>query len=213
MCSPRFDYTTEKQELVIRMPSAIHDVFANRTSYELGKCLVRLEDKHTGSSIARIAKGIGLEGTREIHLPYMHRLYQKTKDKKEPDGSLRYVRCRKPGLVIEVAWSQRALPLAEYAADYIRLSKGEIRTVIGIDLNNIYREYAEGQDVAASAAPATFSIWRAGAEDSDGYPTVIIPDNERNQASLEILLFKCAISFSNSHDRSFELKMVLGIPQ
>ncbi|KAF2174425.1 hypothetical protein K469DRAFT_690362 [Zopfia rhizophila CBS 207.26] len=77
-----------------------------------------------------------------------------------------------PGLVIEVAWSQRKLDLKELANVYIRRSRGLIRTVFGVNLNDIYaammRQHQQGIKATLGKAAATFSVWRAEVDKSNG---------------------------------------------
>jgi hypothetical protein len=83
--------------------------------------------------------------------------------RKDPDLSYKFLQegCKFPGLVIEVAWSQRKLDLERLAKRYIEGSNGDIRTVVGVNLNDIY--HARRNE---GTATATFSVWRAELDSS-----------------------------------------------
>lgn len=72
-------------------------------------------------------------------------------DQLEPDLSYTCDDCTVADLLVEVAWSQSNLQLPGRAKRYIEGKNGEIRTVVGLDMNNIYR----------GGCKATFSIWKA----------------------------------------------------
>ena len=80
----------------------------------------------------------------------------------------------------EVAWSQRKLDSPKLAERYIQGSNGEIRTVVGVNPNDTYREKqrkgAETTDVSA-----TFSVWRAKLDNSSGETNVTVEESVRNQ--------------------------------
>jgi hypothetical protein len=67
--------------------------------------------------------------------------------KHSPDGSIKHVEAKYPGVVIEVSYSQKKKDLPLLASDYIIGSRSSIRAVVGIDL-----EY--------TGKKATLSVWR-----------------------------------------------------
>lgn len=75
-------------------------------------------------------------------------------DRLEPDLSFRHKRCLVADLVVEVAWSQSKLKLPDRARRFIEGNDGRIRTVVGLDLNDMYR----------GGRKATFSVWKAQLE-------------------------------------------------
>jgi len=70
---------------------------------------------------------------------------------RSPDKSYGHKDCQYPGLIIEVAYAQRKLKLVDKAEKYIRQTKGEIRTVIGVKIE--YGKTAGGR--------ASFLVWHA----------------------------------------------------
>jgi hypothetical protein len=63
-----------------------------------------------------------------------------------------------PGVVVEVAYSQKAVALCDLAANYIVESDGDIKMVIGVDLD--YK----------GSRRATFSVWQPRYEPVDDVP-------------------------------------------
>jgi hypothetical protein len=66
----------------------------------------------------------------------------------DPDAQFRHSRAQYPGVVIEVSYSQKRRDLARLADDYILGSDGDIRAVVGLDVE--YR----------GSKKATISVWR-----------------------------------------------------
>src|SRR5436305_1555169 len=69
---------------------------------------------------------------------------------------------------LQVAWSQRPLDLPKLAKRYIQGTRGQIRTVIGVNL-----EYQ-----CTAGGPASFLVWRAGQPNQGGVPSVGQPDEK-----------------------------------
>lgn len=89
-------------------------------------------------------------------------------DVRSPDGSFRYSGCEysQPGLTIEVNWShyRTTEEFEQKARNLIDLGNGVIRTVVNIDLGQIYRAGLRDGVKTGGAAPATLSVWRANSE-------------------------------------------------
>ena len=161
----RFDYTHARQEFVIRMGSFVHETMAELIG---GDIIIWSHNIKNGiiSSDERtmaIANGICPTGSPKTSLP----LDAEHADKKSPDKSFQHDACGYPGLVVEVSWSRRKLDLPWLAKSYILRSKGGIRTVVGINLNDIYRSN-QVLPTASIQSPATFSVWRARLGNSSG---------------------------------------------
>ena len=65
----------------------------------------------------------------------------------DPDASFRHLKAKYPGIVIEVSYSQKRKDLRYLADDYILGSNGNIRAVVGLDIE--YR-----------GKMATLSVWQ-----------------------------------------------------
>jgi hypothetical protein len=79
-----------------------------------------------------------------------------------PDAQFRHERAQYPGVVIEVSYTQKRKDLAYIAEDYILGSNGDIRVVIGLDV-----EYSNSKK-------ATLSVWRPSiVKNKDGEPELV----------------------------------------
>jgi hypothetical protein len=80
----------------------------------------------------------------------------------DPDCQFRHKQAQYPGVVLEVAFSQKKKDLPNLADEYILGSDGDIRVVIGIKLD--YLELGKG----------TMSVWEAGIIKNDaGEPELV----------------------------------------
>ncbi|KAF2191738.1 hypothetical protein K469DRAFT_654861 [Zopfia rhizophila CBS 207.26] len=175
----RSDYTRNRKEFILRMPSTLHDTLAEEIGRNIYKQLEQIiERKVSGvsSAAAAAAKGIKGKGTSEIKFLVPK---GRSPDKKGPDKAFQHRECKFPGVVIEVAWSQRKMELPSLAKQYIQKSKGSIRAVVGLNLNDIYKTGIwKGTAPTSNEAPATFSIWRAEVDRSNGRQEVRVTKSE-----------------------------------
>ncbi|CZR65286.1 uncharacterized protein PAC_15186 [Phialocephala subalpina] len=160
----RFDYTHGDSELTIRMPGAVHEFVAGRIHDVIVEQRFIFKQR-PGTRSALLAQSIQTRESTDIQFPT--RFLAKS-DKKSPDKSYGYKDCLYPALVIEVAWSQRPLPLALLAKRYIQRSKGEIRTVVAVKI-----EYQQ-----TMGARAHFLVWYAGRPNKRGVIEVNSPNIE-----------------------------------
>ncbi|GKU13011.1 unnamed protein product [Fusarium langsethiae] len=140
----RFDYEPKRSRLTIRMPSPTHDYFAAYFRDEICKELNEIASSRSDEAkpfaenvISALGSRVFLAETDDENGPI----------KREPDIQFHYPRARYPGIVVEVSYSQDGKDLRRLAQDYILYSNGDIKLVIGVDLN--YR-----------GKPSTVSLWR-----------------------------------------------------
>ena len=145
------------------MPSPIHDFLAEWIGYDIMESLRRARDDIDDNAVVAVLEGIDPSGTTSIPL--------RRQETKSPDKGFQHADCEDPSLVIEVGWSQDELDMAWKAERYIKGSKGGVRTVVGVSLNNIYKS-SKSKRPRKSKEPrreiktsqqegATFSVWRA----------------------------------------------------
>lgn len=154
-----FDYTTrhreDEKQFTIHMPSHMHEGVAGALSEKIVEWYLEIrkghlcKDKRTLEATKKV--------TRKLRSKLATRVLVNDKTRQEPDLSFSYNRGKTPGLVVEVAWSQYSLKLPARADRYITGSKGRVRTVIGIDLRNVYDGGRE----------AWFSVWQARSDEKD----------------------------------------------
>ena len=82
----------------------------------------------------KITKDIRLKGDQKITL------FNIINTGKHLDGLFQFYSCAFPTLIIEIGWAQKKLHIIEKMYYYFKISQGDIRTVIYINLNNIYRK-------------------------------------------------------------------------
>ncbi|KAI0532298.1 hypothetical protein GGR58DRAFT_490747 [Xylaria digitata] len=154
----RFDYTSRPyrgdKQFVIHMPSNFHESIAGELNTTIVTWLVDIRrgtlfgvdsSEESKRETKRIARNIhSTLATRvEYEEPHVDRL--------EPDLSFTSEGCTIANLVVEVAWSQKNLKLADRARRYIKGTEGAIQTVVGLNMNDIYHRRSR----------ATFSVWKA----------------------------------------------------
>src|SRR6266566_5538616 len=149
---------------MIRMPSFVHDTFAGRLGRDITDWFNRIKTEVEPSNEMTMAAVTVIDPTESSSIQFPMAL-PGCPEQQGPDKSFQHEDCAYPGLVIEVAWSQRQLKLRERAECYIKRSNGEIHTVIGVDLHDIW---LEGQRAGSGNQIASFSVWRAELDNSTG---------------------------------------------
>ncbi|KAK6951658.1 hypothetical protein Daesc_006181 [Daldinia eschscholtzii] len=170
----RYDYGRyeKDKQFVIRMPSAYHECMAGSINSHITDWLKDVREKRS------LYKGVICEDPETINIAKNIKPTLATRvdlsgntddpagDNKDPDLSfrLKHPETIGPGLVVEVAWSQRDLNLPRIARSYIEKANGRVRTVIGINLNDIYKSRRVGELYTGTA---TFSTWKAEFDSKD----------------------------------------------
>lgn len=162
------------------MPCTLHETFAIKVNNEIQRFLDTHTSSRNDSTIAKIAGSIDGTGSQTICPPELEY------NGKGPDMSFHLDGCAYPGLVVEVAWAQDKSEMKEKAKYYFESTHGEVRTVVGFNLNDIYKKQQAAEKrwatntkmrekrqlasapepltfLAPAAAPASadFSVWRA----------------------------------------------------
>ncbi|KAI0398990.1 hypothetical protein F4802DRAFT_82687 [Xylaria palmicola] len=168
----RFDYTHRpckgEKQFVIHLSSAFHGAVAGEFSDMIVGWLHDIEQGRLGTlesckgETARVASAIRSTRSKTVECNEL------CGDRLEPDFSFTYRGCRTAGLLVEVAWSQSRLNLPDRAARYIQGMRGEIRTVVGLDMKDIYY----------GGCRASFSIWRAEHDGEKWRPTAVVDNQE-----------------------------------
>lgn len=144
----RHDYNDESHLLVVRMPSTVHELFIARVEDAI---FTRVKSIREGpGSAAAFARKVQLGRSTEIYLPIEDASSTKNSSKYEPDASFLHEEAQYPGVIIEVAYSQKKKRLERLARDYILDSDASVRVVVGLDI-----EYGTKE-----SRKATVSVWR-----------------------------------------------------
>jgi hypothetical protein len=142
-----FDYDPDREILTIRMPTPIHEFFTASLNRYIERQLESIASRpgEAGEVASKIESGgssriLLREGIPEGNCPLQH----------HPDGQFFYEHGKYPIVVLEISYSQARKRLRKLAQDYILYSNGNIKLVIGIDINYKNKESQE----------ATVSLWR-----------------------------------------------------
>jgi hypothetical protein len=129
------------------MPSATHERFITSVVQEITRQLQILVS--ADSLTSDFARQINACGSTSICFPDEY-------GRHDPDGSFGHKEAQYPGVIFEVSYSQKRRDLGRLADDYILGSDGNIRVVVGLDI-----EYqSKGKAKEALGKVATLSVWR-----------------------------------------------------
>lgn len=140
----RYDYDPIQSRFILRMPTILHDTFISRLVTEIEKTLERLAD-------IEIEARPFIEGIKPVSGVLNFTIGdddQQQNIRHEPDIRFQHKDAAWPGVVIEVAHSQKRKSLVGLADNYILGSYGGISVMVGLDLD--YRKSKE----------ASISVWR-----------------------------------------------------
>ncbi|ORY12467.1 hypothetical protein BCR34DRAFT_563855 [Clohesyomyces aquaticus] len=143
----RYDYNGDKNQLFVRMPTAVHELFIARVEDTI---FSQLKSICEGSSnAAAFAQKVQPARSTEIYFP-VDDAPPGTRSKHEPDASFWHTDARYPGVIIEVAYSQKKNRLSRLAEDYLLDSNASVQAVVGLDI-----EYGK-----QGSRKATLLVWR-----------------------------------------------------
>jgi hypothetical protein len=172
-----FEYSSRMKEFVVFMTTEIHDTFAGRLAELLILKLKGSERVWANSSLEQAVQRLGYStGSRKKML--------KSKKSRGADGSFSHEDCKQAlkrghnvqaALAIEVNWTHCKTPehFKERAEELICGVQTPMRTVINVDLGDIYRTGARDGVKTGGPAPALVSVYRARTATNDGESTVI----------------------------------------
>ncbi|KAH6714969.1 hypothetical protein BKA61DRAFT_344601 [Leptodontidium sp. MPI-SDFR-AT-0119] len=175
----RFDYFPYLRRFIIRMPRTVHEFFIAKVSQEIHAQLLRYQgpSEHYARNIQSTSDTIKPSD------PEYGRMHN-------PDWQFRHNKAQFPGVVVEVAYSQKSRDLPHLADSYILGSDGNINIVIGLDIEyqrkdvKGKRKDLEGRDIAGgdaegeSAKTATLSVWEPAADDEEKLVAKCVIDNQ-----------------------------------
>ena len=128
------------------MPTGVHELFIDGVEDAIRS---QLKAIRSGSDRAALfAQKVRPARSTEIYFP-LDDAPPSTKSKYEPDASFWHDDAQYPGVIIEVAYSQRRR-LGRLAEDYLLDSDASVQVVVGLDI-----EYGK-----KGSREATLSVWR-----------------------------------------------------
>ncbi|KAH0538075.1 hypothetical protein GP486_008802, partial [Trichoglossum hirsutum] len=129
------------------MPSSIHELLIRGVEDAI-RC--QLKTICSGSDAAALfAQEVDSAGSSIINFP-VDGAPPTTKSKHEPDASFWHAQAKYPGVIIEVAYSQKRKKVSRLAEDYLLDSNANVQVVVGLDI-----EYG-----GKRSQKATLSVWR-----------------------------------------------------
>lgn len=129
------------------MPTAIHELFIARVEDDI---LSQLKIIREGSGdAATFARKVQPARSTEIFFP-VENAPATEQSKHEPDASFWHQDAKYPGVIIEVAYSQKRRRLGRLAENYLLDSDASVQAVVGLDI-----EYGK-----KGSCKAAVSIWR-----------------------------------------------------
>jgi hypothetical protein len=129
------------------MPIGVHELFIDGVEDAIRS---QLKAIRSGSDrAAHFAQKVRAARSTEIYFP-VDGSPTHTKSKHEPDASFWHKEARYPGVIIEVAYSQKKKRLGRLAEDYLLDSNSSVQVVVGLDI-----EYGN-----KDSRKATLSVWR-----------------------------------------------------
>ncbi|KAI0452630.1 hypothetical protein F5B21DRAFT_483083 [Xylaria acuta] len=176
----RFDYTRSKKQFEVRIPTVVHEVVGNKIGTGVENWTAQLQ-KSVDAKISNAASSVMGTGSADVGFPFA----KGESDSKSPDKSFMHKKCKSrciyPNVVVEVGFSQSSKDLQEKAEAYIRRSKGEIRAVVGVGMDKMFRAEKRNEDRLKKMYMATREL-----HETESYSYEEDEKNETGEASILI---------------------------
>lgn len=127
------------------MPTQKHEVFIARVVKEIEGRLSNIANRGTDSS--SFAQEIKYNGSGRLTFRTANNDDTHSIIERQPDAVFKHKKAGWPGLILEVSYSQKTNAIPHLADNYILESNGNIRVVVGLDLDYKTKK-------------ATVSMWR-----------------------------------------------------
>ncbi|KAF2146023.1 uncharacterized protein K452DRAFT_355500 [Aplosporella prunicola CBS 121167] len=162
----RFDYSSNDEELILRMfPNALHELLRHNLDRRIQAKLDELKAKHP-TELGPVLEKVCCEYRSNIFWTTDSNTDEDNPDQKSPDSQFRHLEGHWPSIVIEISYGQKLLDVPNIAHDYIYNTGGNIRTVLGFDLDSSpltrrqFRVIKKGKETHPSKK-ARAAVWRA----------------------------------------------------
>lgn len=159
------------------MPTGVHELFLDGVEDAIR---TRLKEIRNGTDRAAVfAQKVRPARATEITFP-LGDPPSNRKSRYEPDTSFWHDNAQYPGVVIEVAYSQKRDRLDRLAESYLLDSDASIQVVVGLDI-----EYGK-----EGSRKATFSVWRTSIVNTgSGAELIVIRELADEACTLHISLY------------------------
>ena len=136
------------------MPTGVHEIFIAGVEDAIYTQLKAIRDGPDGAAL--FAQKVRPARSTEIHFPVDDAPHS-TNSKHEPDASFWHDDAQYPGVIIEVAYSQKRKRLDRLAEDYLLDSDASVRVVVSLDIG-----YGKKRSLKT-----TISVWRTHVAHTD----------------------------------------------
>ncbi len=144
----RHDYDGESHRLVVRMPTTVHELFTARVEDAIFSQLKSIREGPDDA--AAFAQKLYPARSTEICFPAENKVTT-VKSTHEPDASFWHEDAQYPGVILEIAYSQKRESLDRLAERYLLDSDASVQAVVGLNI-----EYGRME-----SRKATLSVWRS----------------------------------------------------
>jgi hypothetical protein len=115
------------------MPTGVHEIFIAGVKDAIYTQLKLIHDGLDGAAL--FAQKMRPARSTEIYFP-VDDAPPSTKSKHEPDASFWHDDAQYPGVIIEVAYSQKRKRLGRLAEEYLLDSDASVQVVVGLDIDH-----------------------------------------------------------------------------
>lgn len=146
----RHDFDPRRRIFVLRMPSPVHECFSSLLGRDIQNQLDWIAEEngnHKKSVVLFADKICNIASARILWSGGDDAGFSTTSSQRQPDAQFHHKDAKYPGVVIEVSYAQDGKRMNDIAEDYILGSNGDIKVVVGVDINNKGKE-------------AALSLWR-----------------------------------------------------
>jgi hypothetical protein len=153
------------------MPTGVHELFIDRVEDAIRSQLKAI--RKGSDKAALFAQKVRAARSTEIYFPVDGASLTK-KSKHEPDASFWHNDAQYPGVIVEVAYSQKKRRLRRLAEDYLLDSDASVQVVVGLDIEYGRKESRE----------ATLSVWRSQLHHTDDGVELRVVDEVADEVCL-----------------------------
>ncbi|KAF2118101.1 hypothetical protein BDV96DRAFT_569234 [Lophiotrema nucula] len=172
----RYDFDGDRNQLILRMPTAIHERFVTLVKQDIDAQLKSLATSTTlEESVTHFAQRVCNLGSADIKFP--NDTSQKP-PQNSPDGTYYYRDAKWPGVILEVSYSEKRKDLEKLADRYILLSKANVRVVVGLDIEY---QHPKQKKTKAGSRDAVLSVWRPEIIQNEGKMQLIAAQKIKDQ--------------------------------
>src|SRR3954447_22605202 len=122
------------------MPTYVHELLSAKVVAEFQHQIENAAAKHSPKApLGQLIRTIERSGSTDV-LEQPHNDGKPSRHRRSPDASFRYLGSQYPGIIIETSYTQRVKNLRHVADDYVIMSDGNIKMVVGLDIGYVAKK-------------------------------------------------------------------------